>query len=182
MNDSLMAGKYEMSIGATTIPASLLGEISPNYEESLVEADTQAGTRQIPSGKAETAELTFTLYLPSMDYLKTIFADMYNQPTAAAQETGNVVFGAASCSTRTPLPVNIHPVCENTDDNDIHIFAGLVNATFNPTLATDDAVNIEVTIAMQPTNDGYLRIGTGDLSQPSIWDAATQATVPISAS
>ena len=182
MNDTLMGGKYEMSIGATTIPAQLLGDISPNYEEGMMEADTQAGTRQIPSGKADTAELTFTVFLPSMDYLKVMFADMYNQPTDEAQKTGNVVFGGSSCSTRTPLPINIHPVCENTDDNDVHIFAGLVNATFNPTFSTGDAVNIEITVSMQPTDEGYLRVGTGDLSQPSIWDATQQKTVPVAVS
>lgn len=177
MDTTLMGGKYELSIGSTLIPASLLGDISPNYEEGELSADTQAGTRTAPSGKADTAELTFTLYLPSVDYLKAIFADMYNQPTASAQTSGNIVFGSNSCSTRTPLPVNIHNVCEDTDDNDIHIFAGLVKATFNPTLSTGDFVNIEVTISMQPTANGYMRLGTGNLAKPSHWDVTSQSTV-----
>lgn len=179
MNDTLMGGKFEMSIGNVLIPASLLGDISPNYEEGTLEAETQAGTRTQPSGKASTAELTFTLYLPSIDYLKTLWAEAYNEPTASAQKSGNIIFGGSSCSSRAPLPINIHPVCEESDDNDVHVFAGLVNMTFNPTFSTGDAVSIEATISMQPTEDGYMRIGTGDLSQPSYWDVTSQSTKPI---
>ena len=177
MNDVLLAGKWEMSIGNTLIPAQLLGDISPNYEEGNVEAETQAGTRTQPSGKASTAELTFTLYVHSMDYLKVLWADAYSEPTDESQPTGNITFGGRTCSTQTPLPINIHQVCEDTDDNDIHIFAGLVNQTFNPTLSTSDAVAVETTISMQPTENGYLRLGTGNLAAPSHWDVTTQSTV-----
>lgn len=175
-NTTLMGGKYEMSIGSVLIPAQLLGDISLNYEEGMLEAETQAGKRSVPSGKAETAEATFTLFLPNVDYLKTIYAEAYNEPNGNA--TGNVIFGGGSCSTRTPLPVNIHPVCEDNDDNDFHIYAGLVAMKFNPTLSTSDVVSIETTISMQPTDNGYMRVGTGDLTQESHWDVATQTTVP----
>lgn len=176
-NETLLAGKWEMSIGNTLIPAQLLGDISPNYEEGTIETETQAGTRTQPSDKASTAELTFTVYLPSIDYLKVLWADAYNAPTETAQATGNIIFGGNSCTTRTPLPINIHPVCEDTDNNDIHIFAGIVNQTFNPTLSTSDAVAVETTISVQPTEDGYIRLGTGNLAAPSHWDVATQSTV-----
>lgn len=179
MDETLMAGKWEMSIGNTLISAKLLGDITPNYAEGTVEAKTQAGTRKQPSGKAETAELAFTVYLPNLDYLKVLWADAYQKPTAEAQKTGAIVFGSNSCSMRKALPVNIHPVCEKTDDNDIHIFAGLVNMSFNPTLSTTDAVSIEATLQMQPTDNGYLRVGTGDLAKPSKWDVTTQKTIPV---
>lgn len=178
---TLLGGKYEMSIGSVLIPAELLGDISPNYEEGTIEAETQAGTISMPSGKASTAELTFTLYLPSMDYLKNLWSEAYQAPTDAKQQTGAIIFGSNSCTTREALPINIHAVCEELDDNDVHIFAGLVDMTFNPTFSTGDAVSIEATIHMQPTEDGYMRIGTGDLSQPSKWDVATQSTVPANA-
>lgn len=180
MNETLMAGKWEMSIGATLIPAQLLGDITPNYAEGTVEAQTQAGTRKQPSGKAETAELAFTLYLPNWDYLKILWADAYQAPTNELQKTGAIVFGGNKCSTRKALPINIHPTCEETDDNDIHIYAGLVKMAFNPTLSTSDAVAVEATIQMQPTNIGYIRLGTGDLAKPSKWDVANQKTIPVS--
>lgn len=176
---TLLGGKYELAIGANLIDAQLLGDITPNFEEGMLEADTQAGTIRQPNGKLDTAELTFTLFLPSVDYLKVLWADAYNAPTQSAQKTGNIVFGSGTCTTREALPINIHPVCETTDDNDIHIFAGLVNMTFNPTISTTDAISIEVTVIAQPTSEGAVRIGTGDLTQPSYYDVATQTTKPL---
>lgn len=172
----LKAGAWEMSIGDVLIPAELLGDISPNYDEATSDADTQAGTRTTPLGKPETAELTFTLYLPSLDYLKTLWDEAYNAGTGT-QTTGNVIFGNGSCQTRTALPINIHLVCEDTDDNDIHIFAGIVKQTFNPTLSGTEVLSIESTIFMQPTSNGYIRLGTGDLTQVSHYDVASESTV-----
>lgn len=178
-SQTLMAGKYEMAIGATLIPAQLLGDITINYEEGQLEANTQSGTRRMPNGKADTAEVTFTLYLPNMDYLKVLFADAYNEPSGT-QKSGNLIFGGSSCTTAKGLPINIHSVCDNTDDNDIHIFDGIIRMTFNPTLSTSDAISIEAGVDMQPTENGYFRLGTGDLTQPSYYDVASQTTKPRS--
>jgi len=169
--ETLLGGKYEMSIGSVLIPAELLGDISPNYEEGMMEADTQAGTRRQPSGKADTAELTFTLFLPSMDYLKQIFD---------IAETDPLVFGGGNCTTKTPRPINIHPVCDGQDaKNDIHVYAGLVSTVFNPTLSTSDALQIECTIQMQPTADGYLLLGYPDPDTPQFWDVSAQAWAAV---
>lgn len=176
---TIMAGKWEMSIGSVLIPAELLGELSVSYEEGTSEADTQAGTITTPNGKAETAEATTTIYLPSFDYLKNIYSDVYNAGTGSL--AGNVIFGAGTCQTQTPVEVNIHPVCEGTDDNDIH-FSALIAHTFDLTLSTSDPVSIETTMYLQPTeNDGRLRVGTGDLTQASYWDVTTQTTKPYTA-
>lgn len=174
---SLKAGTYEMSIGDVLIPAELLGDITVNYDEATTEASTQAGTRVMPLGKPATAEATFNLFLPSMDYLKNLWTEAYNAPSGGTQTTGNVIFGNGSCQTREGLPINIHNVCEDTDDNDIHIFAGIVKQTFNTTLSAGEVLQVESTIYMQPTSDGYIRLGTGNLTAPSHWDVSTQATV-----
>lgn len=174
--ENLMAGTYEMSIGDVLVPASLLGDLSPNYDEATAEANTQAGTRTIPLGKPATAELTFTLYLPSIDYLKTLWEEAYNAPTSP-QTTGNIIFGKGSCETRTPLPINIHNVCEDTDDNDIYIYGAIIKQTFNPNLSAGEVASIECTAYMQPTENGYIRLGTGNLTAPSHYDTATESTV-----
>ena len=166
----LKAGTYEMSIGKVLIPAELLGDISPNYDEATTDADTQAGTRTTPLGKPETAELTFTLYLCEHYVISKLRHGGVNNKHV-------IIFGNGSCQTRTALPINIHNVCEDNDDNDIHIFAGIVKQTFNPTLSGTEVLSIESTIFMQPTSDGYIRLGTGDLTQESHWDVTTQATV-----
>ena len=53
--------------------------------------------------------------------------------------------------------------------------------SFNPTLSTTDAVSIEATLQMQPTDNGYFRVGTGDLAKPSKWDVTAQKTIPVTA-
>lgn len=179
MQETLQAGSYELTIGDTLIPASLLGDLSPNYDEATAEADTQAGTRTIPLGRAATAEFTFTLYIPSMDYLKVLWGAAYGEPTGDAQKSGNITFGGGHCETRQPLPINIHNVCEQTDDNDIHIFGAIIKQTFNPTLSAGEVLQVECTAYMQPTEQGYMRLGTGDLTQPSYWDSTSQSTRPI---
>lgn len=176
---TIMAGKWEMSIGNVLIPAELLGELNVNYEEGTSEAETQAGTITTPNGKAETAEATTTIYLPSFDYLKNIYSDVYNAGTGTL--AGNVIFGSNSCQTQTPVEVNIHPVCEATDDNDIH-FSALIAHTFDLTLSTSDPVSIETTMYLQPTeSNGRLRVGTGDLTQQSYYDVTSQTTKPYQA-
>lgn len=174
---TIMAGKWEMSIGSVLIPAELLGELAITYEEGTSEADTQAGTITTPNGKAETAEATTTIYLPSFDYLKNIYSDLYNPATGDL--AGNVIFGSNSCQTQTPVEVNIHPVCETNDNNDIH-FTALIAHTFDLTLSTSDPVSIETTMYLQPTDtNGRLRVGTGDLTQESYYDVTDQQTKKV---
>lgn len=163
----LMAGTWEMSIGNLLIEPELLGEISPNYEEGTVEADTQVGKRSQPSGKADTAELTFTVYLPDMKYAGKILG--YG-------DTAPISFGGGTCQSATPRPINIHPVCNGKDaKDDIHVYAGIVKMTFNPTLSTSDAVAMETTVMMQPNEDGkYMLLGYPDPSTPQYWDVTEQ--------
>lgn len=179
----LLKGTYEMAVGSTLIPTELLGDLSPNYEEGTLEAETQAGRISTPSGKADTSEFTFTLFLPkanAQQYLGLLWPDAYNEPTAAKQASGNIVFSTDACSSRTPVKYNIHSICDSTDDNDFHIFAGVAKIAFNPTLSTSEVASFEVTVYMQPDENGdRLRFGTGDLSQPSIYDVTTQTTIPV---
>ena len=173
---ALKAGTYELSLGDVLIPAQLLGDLSPNYDESTTEASTQAGTRVVPLGKPATAELTFTLFLPSMDYLQNLWEEAYTAGTGTA-DGGNIIFGNGSCQTRTPIPINIHNVCDKTDKDDIYIYGAIVKQTFNPTLSAGEVLQVECTAYMQPTDNGYLRLGTGDTTQKSHYDTASQSTV-----
>lgn len=177
-NDVILGGEAEVAIGQSLIPARFLGDITPNFVEGTRETTTLGGTRTAPSGSLETAELTFTLYLPNMDYLKNVWADIYNAPTAP-QLAGNFVLGGGSCTTRTPVPVNIHYTCDPNSDNDVHIFAGIVAFNFNPTYNDSDGLSVEVTVYAQPTEDGTVQIGAGDLTQPTLWNAATGEFEPI---
>lgn len=175
----ILGGKAELSIGNVLIPAEMLGDIKVSFKEGSRETKSLAGVRKKPSGTYETAEVKTTILLPSMDYLKTFWAGAYKQPTNNKQKTGHVIFGSNTCSSRTPLPVNIHYTCEKTDDNDIHIFAGLIDMSLDLEYNESDDLKFELMIYAQPTADGYARFGTGDLAKPSKYDTATQATVEV---
>jgi hypothetical protein len=120
----------------------------------------------------------FTLYLPSMDYLKNIFPNRYNAPSGT-QAYGNVIFNSDNCSTTESGPVNIHYTCEDNDNNDVFIYEGLAMLNFNPTYTTDEDVTIEVTVYAQPDTNGNVgRMGSGNLTTNSRYNAATGTTVP----
>ena len=175
---TLLAGNYEVSVGSVLLPTELLGDITVTYTEGTIEVQTQAGTRRQGTGKVSDANVAFDLYLPSMDYLGVVFPDNYTAKSADG-DGGRTKFGGGACSTPTALPVNIHPICEKTDKNDIHIFAGIVRKDATMTLATSDAVSIPITIDAQPTDEGVIDFGSQDPTQLTRWDAATQSTVVV---
>lgn len=171
-----LGGPAEVAINGITIPASLLSEVSVELTEGTRERETLGGTFTKPSGVLETAQVMFTLYLPSMDYLKNIFPDRYNAPSGE-QDTGNVIFNSDTCVETEAGPVNIHYTCEPLDNNDIHIYNGLASLNFNPTYNATDDLTIEVTIFAQPDDDGNIaRMGTGNLTQDSYYTASTGQT------
>lgn len=164
----LLAGKWEINFGKVLIPAQILGDITPNYEEGTLEVETQAGTRKQPTGKATNAELAFTMYISELEQLKSL----YN-----LAGTDAMVFGGGSCMKNSDgVAVHVHHVCDGKDaKNDIHIYKGIVTTKFNPSLSTKDALSIEATIQMQPTDQGYMLLGYPDPKTPQYWDATAQA-------
>lgn len=174
---NVLGGPAEVAINGITIPASLLSEVSVELTEGTRERETLGGTFTKPSGILETAQAMFTMYLPSMDYLKNIFPNRYSAPSGE-QTTGNVIFNSDTCVNTETGPVNIHFTCEPLDNNDVYIYAGLAQLNFNPTYNASDDISIEVTIFAQPDESGNVaRMGTGNLTQDSYYDATTESTV-----
>lgn len=178
MQDTL-GGKAEVSLNGITVPAELLSEVTVELTEGTRERTTLGGTFTRPSGTLDTAQAMFTMYLPSVDYLKDIFPDLYNSPTAP-QTVGNLVFGGDACSARTATALNIHFSCDDTDANDVNFPNAQIAYNVSLTYNDSDDLTVEVTAYGQPSASGVARLGTGDLLEPSIWDAASQETVPIS--
>lgn len=172
----VLGGPAEVAINGITIPASLLSEVSVELTEGTRERNTLGGHFTSPSGVLDTAEAKFTLYLPSMDYLKNIFPERYNAPSGE-QTTGNVIFNSDNCTQTAAGPVNIHYTCEPLDNNDVYIYSGVALLNFNPTYNDSDDLTIEVTVYAQPDGDGNIaRMGTGDLANDSIYDATSEDT------
>lgn len=174
---TVLGGPAEVAINGITIPASLLSEVAVEFTEGTRERETLGGTFTKPSRVYETAQVSFTMYLPSMDYVKNIFPGNYNAPSGE-QTTGNIIVNSDMCVTTDAGPVNIHYTCEPLDNNDVYIYSGLAQLNFNGTYNASDDFTIEVTVYAQPDEDGNLfRLGTGDLTSDSYFDATTMDTV-----
>lgn len=179
MQPTVLGGPAEIAINQITIPASLLSEVSVEFTEGTRERTTLGGTFTRPSGVLETAKVTFTLYLPNQDFLKNIFPERYNAPTAP-QTTGNLILNSNSCVVTEGGPVNIHYTCETNDNNDVHLYNAQAQLNFNGTYNSDDDLTIEVTLFAQPDVNGNIgRLGTGDLTGESVYNPATGTTVDV---
>lgn len=182
MNDTILGGAAELALGLSVIPASLLGDITPNFTEGTRSSETLGGNRTSPSGRFDESTLTFTMFVPSMDYLKNIWADLYSAPTGSGTG-GNIKLGAGSCATKDPVVANIHYVCDEDSNNDQHMNSVQVAMNWNPTINPSDGLSVEVTLYVQPDEDGvYISLGAGELNRRSLWDAETQAYVAVGSS
>lgn len=183
MNETILGGAAELALGLSTIPASLLGDITPNFTEGTRSSETLGGNRTTPSGRFDEATLTFTMFVPSMDYLQALWPDLYNPKVGGGEQSGNLVFGSGSCATKTPVVANIHYVCDDNSNNDQHFFAVLVAMNWNPTINASDGLSVEVTLYAQPNDNGdYFQLGAGDLTEPTLWDAEAQEWIPVGSS
>lgn len=141
------------------------------------------GVTTVPSGTIDEATFTFPLLLPSMNFLGKVFPANYvastDRPTIAGQTT---VGGNSSC-TDVPAKAVIHFVCEENSDNDIYIPEALVNADLSTVVNSTDGVVVNVMGYAQPANElngGVARYGTGDLTEPTLFDPTTGEYEPVS--
>ena len=174
-----LGGQAEVAINEQLIPADLLSEVAVEFTESTRETETLAGTFTQPTGMFETAQVTFTMFLPSMDYLKVLFPDLHNAGSGERVGEGNLILSTGTCLTVDSTPVNIHFTCDGSDDtNDVFIYNGRVQLNFNWTYNSSDSLAVEVTVFAQPDDSGdVVRFGSGDLTQDSYFDYTTMQTV-----
>lgn len=173
-------GPKELYLGNIVIPQEMLGDIQPNYEGGVTETETQGGTLRRPSGRADTSEVTVTMYLAGPESVKAVYAALYSEPSGT-QDVGNITWGGAACASgAATVPLHIHPVCEENDDYDIHVFDVTLPDTFNPTFAANgDDATLELTFQMNRTDDGFFRFGPGLLDSKGKYDPETQTVVAL---
>lgn len=174
-----LGGKAELAFGTQTIEPEFLGDITVNYVEGTRSTTSLAGTITKPSGSYETAEITGSFLLPSMDALQKLYAHLYK--TGTGTNAGRVEFGGNTCVEQTAKTVNIHYTCESNSKNDFHAGSALIKADFNVTYDTSGVLTVPFTILAQPDENGvYGWAGNGDLSvENTLWDATTQTWVPV---
>ena len=178
-NTTYLGGKTELAIGGMTIDPAMLGDITVNFAEGTISTSSQVGVITRPSGRLESAQVEGNYILPSMDALKVLYEELYEEPLTDGL-LGRIRVGGGSCTTKTAKVVNIHPSCDANSDNDVHIFAGLVQMNLNYTYsASGDAIVVPFTILAQPTSEGYATFGAGDLEKKTLWDATVQEWVEV---
>lgn len=185
MQNTYMGGKVDVSLNGVTIPAQYLSDEGAvtTLTEGTREIPTMAGIFRQPSGTYDEAMSVFNVTLPNMNYLKNIFPDLYTPSSDRPTVAGRLAFGGDECTTRENTPVVIHYSCEENSDNDVYIPNGSVQASVELTQNVEDPVTVQVTVNAQPSPDhggvvAYL--GTGDLDEPTLWDAEAEEYVPIS--
>lgn len=179
MPTKYLGGKAELAIGTQVIEPEFLGDITVNYVEGTRSTTSLAGTITKPSGSYETAEITGSFLLPSMDALKKLYAHLYK--AGVTDDSGRVEFGGNTCVEQEATTVNIHYTCEANSKNDFHAGSALIKADFNATYDTSGVLTVPFTIMAQPDENGvYGWAGNGDLTKENtLWDATTQTWVEV---
>lgn len=187
MATSYMGGKVDVSLNGVTIPAQYLSDdgVTTTLTEGTREVATMAGTFSQPSGTYDETTVMFVVTLPNMNYLKNIFPDMYTASSDRPSVAGQIAFGGDECTTRENTPVVVHYTCDPNSDNDVFVPSGAVQANVEMVQNVTDPVTVEITVNAQPSDehDGKIVIlGTGDLSEPTLWNPATEEYEPVGSS
>lgn len=181
MANQTLGGPAEIAFRDFVIPSSLLSEVVVTLTEGERERATLAGTFKKGSGTFEEAMATATLYLPSMDWLgKNILRSKYEEASDPS-DPGRIVFNSDNCSATVDAgPVNIHYTCEGNDNNDVYFYNAILKINLEMTYNASDDLTVELTFNANPDENGDVaRLGTGDLTQESIYDATTEQTIPV---
>ena len=178
MAQKYLGGVAEVAINESLIPAELLSEVSVEITEGTRDTETLAGKFTQPTGMFDTAQASFTMFLPSMDYLKVLFPNLHNAGSGERVNEGNLILNAGDCFSTEATPINIHYVCDGDDDsNDVFIYSGLVQLNLALTFNNSDSLSVEVTVFAQPDDNGnVVRFGAGNLTQDSYFDYLTMTT------
>jgi len=174
-----MGGKLTVDINGVSIPSFMLGELTPNVAQVLRTSERLSGSTTRPSNQLDNPSFDVAFFPNNWDDLKYFMPENYNMPTGT-QTLGNWIIGGGTCSLPETVPVNFHYECEDTDDRDVFIYAALVSFEHNTAFTATDDQSVMFHIYPQDTSEGQIRYGTGNLTTPSIYNATTETTDPIS--
>lgn len=180
-----LSGKVDVSLNGITVPAHFIGEegVTTTLTEVVREITTMAGTFRQNTGIYEESSVAFQLVLPNFNYLGNILPDLYTASTDRPTVAGQVVIGGDTCTVRSNTGLVVHYTCQPNSDNDIYLPNASVVASMEIVQNATDPVVVTVTANAQPDENGVIAIlGTGSLTEPTLWDAEAEQYVAAGSS
>lgn len=173
---------YRAGLGGVRIPAEMLADsVEVTGDEGTVSSTTFAGTFTQPSQTYEEPQVTFTI-VATAELLRLIYPEISENSTDRPTIAGQTVFGGSECTVREDAKLVIHWTCDGNSDNDWYFPAVALSQNFSATFTPGEVLTIPVVGHIQPSselNGGLVRVGTGDLTEPTLFDVDTGEYEPI---
>lgn len=191
-NPTILTGKsgkvdvtiYRETSGGVRIPAELLVDtVEVTGEEGTVSSETFAGTFTQPSGTYDEPTVALTINLTT-ELLRLLYPELSDPSVDRPAIAGQTVFGGVACTVREPAKVVVHWTCDENSDNDWYFPNVLLSQNFGATFEPGSVLTLPIMGHIQPeTGTGTLVIvGTGSLTEPTMFDEATGDFEPIASS
>jgi hypothetical protein len=173
---------YRETSGGVRIPAEVLtDEITVTGDEGTTSSTTFAGTFTQPSGTYDEPSVEFTMLLtPTL--LRELYPELSDPSVDRPNIAGQTVFGGTDCTVRESAKLVIHWTCDGNSDNDWYFPNVMLSQNFSATFTPNEVITLPVMGHIQPAdelNGGLVRVGTGDLTEPTLFDEATGTYEPI---
>jgi hypothetical protein len=182
MDNQIIYGAAEVCIDGELFSCDKFENITVEFSQDETEIESLCGIVDVHK-KVPKVTVTATFLKSNVDILSKLFPEYANASAGSAY--GNLLVGSQTCAgSSTGVELNIHNICDVDDSQDVHLFNAKPSLNFSLEYNIDDPRKAEVTWTGLPApatsaNAGLIfRIGTGDLTQDSVYDCATQATVP----
>lgn len=172
---------YRASSGGVRIPAEMLAdEISVTGDEGTTSNPTFAGTFTQPSGTYDEPNVSFTMVLtPAL--MREVYPELSEPSVDRPTIAGQTVFGGTECTVRESAKLVIHWTCDGNSDNDWYFPNVLLSENFTATFAPNEVLTVPVMGHIQPEAETgrLVVVGTGDLTEPTLFDVETGEYAPV---
>lgn len=173
---------YRAGSGGVRIPAELLADtVEVTGDEGTVSNPTFAGTFTQPSGTYDEPQVAFTLVLTS-ELLRLVYPELSTNSSDRPTIAGQTVFGGTDCVIREDAQLVVHWTCDGNSDNDWYFPSVMLSQNFSATFTPGEVLTIPVVGHIQPSaahNGALAIVGTGSLTEPTIFDENTGTYVAI---
>lgn len=181
------SGKLQIEIfregyGGVIIPAELLSDsVEVSGDEGTITQETFAGTFTKPSGTYEEPQITWTAVL-TMEMLRELYPELSEPSVDRPSIAGQTIFGGTDCTVRETAKLVIHQTCADNSDQDWYFPEVYISQNFSATFTPGEVATIPFTAYIRPSvelDGGLARVGTGSLTEPTLFDDETGEYEPI---